>query len=132
MTGLRRKRSKANYYMWVGVFFLMIAAIIGLVYFATARIDYVWQWYKLPSAFFYHSQEEITATIEGEVAGVEKKGEKTEVLIQGLGEDETLTVPTEGLKGFQRGLSLSGQMSLPPSANGSRGLCSRGCGLRWR
>ena len=69
--------------MWVGVFFLMIAAIIGLVYFATARIDYVWQWYKLPSTFFYHSQEEIAATIEGDVTGVEKKGEETEVVIQG-------------------------------------------------
>lgn len=98
MTGLRRKRSKANYYMWVGVFFLMIAGIIGLVYFATARIDYVWQWYKLPTAFYYHSQEEIIATIEGEVAGVEKQGEETQVTIQAAGEEETLTVPTEGLR----------------------------------
>ena len=84
--------------MWVGVFFLMIAGIIGMVYFATAKIDYVWQWYKLPTAFVYHSQEEITATIEGEITAIEQKGDQTEVLIRAAGEEERLTVPTEGLR----------------------------------
>ena len=98
MSGLRRKRSKANYYMWVGGFSLMIAGIIGLVYFATARIDYVWQWYKLPNAFFYHAQEEITANIEGEVTGLETGEKESLVTIRSGGDEETLTVPTKGLR----------------------------------
>ena len=95
---LRRQKSKAAYYGWVGVFVLMILGIVGLIYFATMKIDYVWQWYKLPNAFVYKKQIETRADINGTVAAIEKKGGATTVLVRGEGEETTYTVASEGLR----------------------------------
>ena len=40
-SGLDRNRSPLNYYTWVGVFFLALTLIIGALYAATIKIDYV-------------------------------------------------------------------------------------------
>jgi polar amino acid transport system permease protein len=97
-SNLRRLKSKAEYYTWVGVFFLMIAGIVGLIYFATMKIDYVWQWYKLPNAFIYQKQIETRAEINGTVAAIEKKGGATTVTITGDDESVSYTVAEEGLR----------------------------------
>ena len=70
---LRRQKSKAAYYGWVGVFVLMLLGIVGLIYFATMKIDYVWQWYKLPNSYDYKNQIETLADINPTLAENEKK-----------------------------------------------------------
>ena len=89
---------KANYYFWVGVFLFVIFSIIFLVYFATMRIDYVWAWHKIPSAFLYHKQVEIKAEIQGTVASITPEKDQSLIKVKGTGEEETFTVPTKDLR----------------------------------
>lgn len=84
--------------MWVGVFVIMVLGVIGLVYAATARIDYVWQWYKVPSSFYYYEQVEINAQMEGTVAAIEQKGDNALITIKEGDETETYEVPTEDIR----------------------------------
>ena len=90
---LQRGQKKGSYYLWVGVFFLITFGIIFVVYAATLRIDYVWRWYKVPQAFVYHEQVEITAEIEGDVNRISQKGEEAIIHVKGIDATESYTVP---------------------------------------
>ncbi len=83
--------------MWMGVFFLMIAGIIGSLYIATKQIDYMWRWYRVPQYFFLEKTFETATTLEGEVQSVTPEGTKTTVVVAGEGEVETLVVDSENL-----------------------------------
>lgn len=84
--------------MWVGVFILMVLGVIGMIYVATARIDYVWQWYKVPRSFYYYEQVEINAQMEGTVAAIEQKGDNALITIKEGDETETHEIPTEDIR----------------------------------
>ena len=64
--------SPGKYYFWVGVFLTFSIALIFVLYAATMRIDYVWAWHKLPSAFLYHNTVEVQSEIEGEVQRISR------------------------------------------------------------
>ena len=98
MTAVRRSMPKARYYLWVGVFVLVLVSIVMTIYIATMRIDYVWGWYKLPSAFIYKEQVEIASEIEGTVSDIESKGAEAVVTVQGVGEKEAYTVPAGDIR----------------------------------
>ncbi|MDJ0780512.1 MAG: amino acid ABC transporter permease [Desulfosarcinaceae bacterium] len=82
-SGLDRNRSPLNYYTWVGVFFLVFTLIIGALYVATIKIDYVWRWYRMPSYFVNLEQVPIISDHAGSVATVTKSGEDATVVVQG-------------------------------------------------
>ena len=95
---VRRAMPKSTYYLWVGVFFLVLFSVVFLIYAATMRIDYVWAWYKIPSAFLYHDQIEIKAEIEGSVASITPEGDQTIITVRGDGEEETYRIPTKDIR----------------------------------
>ncbi len=95
---VRRAMPKSTYYFWVGVFVFVIFSIIFLIYAATMRIDYVWAWHKIPSAFMYHKQVEITADIQGTVASITAEKDQSLIKVTGVGEEKTFTVPTKDLR----------------------------------
>ena len=68
------------------------------MYGATKRIDYVWQWYKLPRAFFYHEEVPIKAEIEGTVASVITTNDQTTIQIKGDDETISVEVPNEDIR----------------------------------
>jgi len=76
----------------------MVVGVIALLYNATQRIEYVWQWYKLPKAFFYHEQVPITAEIEGSVASIAQQGDQTIIQIRGDKETVSQQVPNEDIR----------------------------------
>ncbi len=95
---VRRAMPKGTYYLWVGVFLLVILSIVFLIYAATMRIDYVWAWYKIPSAFLYHDQVEIIADVQGELESISPEGDQSLLTVRGVGEEETYRVPTKDLR----------------------------------
>ena len=97
-TAVRRGMSEKKYYMWIGVFILIIVSALFLLYAATMQIDYVWGWHKLPSTFFFHEQVEINAEIEGTVEGISPEGEEAVITVKGPGETESYRVPTEDIR----------------------------------
>jgi polar amino acid transport system permease protein len=81
-SGLDRNRSPLNYYTWVGVFFLSLTLIIGAIYVATIKIDYVWRWYRMPGYFVNLESVPIISGHAGIVKGIQKEGDKATVTIQ--------------------------------------------------
>ena len=86
-SGLDRNRSPLNYYTWVGVFFLVLALIIGALYVATIKIDYVWRWYRMPSYFFNLESVPIISDQAGKIQSIAKSGEDAQVVVQEDGGD---------------------------------------------
>jgi polar amino acid transport system permease protein len=91
---LVRIRREPSFYLWAGVFVLVLAGVVGGLYFATLEIDYVWRWYRVPQYFVTHRQIEVRADIKGEVAAIRKEGEATVVVVKGR--DEEAVYPIEG------------------------------------
>jgi multisubunit Na+/H+ antiporter MnhE subunit len=79
-TNLQRFRSRTTYYIWIGVFFLVIGGIVGTVYFATMQMEYVWRWYRVPQYFVYQEEQETRAELEGEVAAIVLDGRAATIM----------------------------------------------------
>jgi polar amino acid transport system permease protein len=95
---VRRAMPKSTYYFWVGVFLLVILSIVSLIYVATMRIDYVWAWYKIPSAFLYHDQVETIAEIQGTVTDITADGDQSLITVRGNGDEASYRVPTKDVR----------------------------------
>jgi polar amino acid transport system permease protein len=83
----------ASYYVWVGVFVLFILLLVGLFYYATQKIEYVWRWNRVPIYFVYEDRIDIITDIDGDVESIQKKGEQTLITVKGLDGTETYKVP---------------------------------------
>ncbi len=82
-----------KYFLWVGIFVLVVSMILGLLYYATLEIDYVWRWYRIPQYFVYHDNVEVRSEIPGEVSGIQRKNNNAIVTVSGDGETESYTIP---------------------------------------
>jgi len=86
---LQRFKKGGTYYLWVGVFFLIVIVCLAALYYSALNIDYVWRWYRIPQYFAYHDQVEIKAEIKGEVESISLKGRETIIRVKGLDESES-------------------------------------------
>ncbi len=82
-----------KFFAWVGVFFLVLFVFVGLLYYSTLKIDYVWRWYRIPQYFAYYDQVEIRAEIQGEASAIVKKNGDAVVTVSGDGEKESYKIP---------------------------------------
>ena len=80
------------------LFFVMTGAVVGGIYFATQKVEYVWRWYRVPRYFVYKDKIEIKSEIQGEIASIVSKGEKAEVTVRGADEEEVYPLPAESLR----------------------------------
>ncbi|BBO79940.1 ABC transporter permease [Desulfosarcina ovata subsp. sediminis] len=88
----------ANYNRWVVIFCLGVLVFLGLFYYATQKIQYVWRWNRTPIYFAYQDDIDITSTIDGEVSAIAIDGSKARITVLGIGEEETYVVPAKGLR----------------------------------
>jgi len=86
-----------GYNMWVGVFILIIILVVGMFYYATQKIEYVWRWNRVPIYFFYEDVIEITSEIDGEVDAINTDGDQTVVVVKDISDTQSYTVPTSSL-----------------------------------
>lgn len=91
-SGLDRNRSPLNYYTWVGVFFLTLTLIVGAIYVATIKIDYVWRWYRMPGYFVNHESVPVISDQAGRVKSITKADDSAQVVVE---EDDGSTYPYE-------------------------------------
>ncbi|MGE0084526.1 MAG: ABC transporter permease subunit [Desulfococcaceae bacterium] len=89
-----RKKQRMNYF-WISVFFLILGISVWGLYAATAKIDYVWRWYRIPQYFFYNDNMEIKSDMDGEVSSIVSKGERTEIIIKGADGEKTFVIPSD-------------------------------------
>jgi polar amino acid transport system permease protein len=95
---LNRLKDRNYYYVWVGVFFLIIISIILSLYFSARQIDYTWRWYRIPQYFTYQEQVQIKSETDGEVESISKKGKEAVVRIKGIEGVESYAVPASALR----------------------------------
>ena len=86
-----------SYYIWVGVFVLIMLLIAGAFYYATQKVEYIWRWNRIPIYFYYQDEIEVISDLDGEIESIKKDGDKTVISIKGLNKVETYTVPTESV-----------------------------------
>ncbi|MBW1725287.1 MAG: ABC transporter permease subunit [Deltaproteobacteria bacterium] len=94
---LNRLKDRNYYYVWVGVFFLLLISIVLSLYFSALQIDYTWRWYRIPQYFAYQDQVETKSEIDGEVQSISKKGKDAVVRVKGLEGTESYAVPASAL-----------------------------------
>ena len=94
---LNRLKDRNYYYVWIGVFFLLLISIVLSIYYSALQIDYTWRWYRIPQYFAYQEQVEIKSEIDGEVESISKKGKEAVVRIKGLEGTESYAVPASAL-----------------------------------
>ena len=87
-----------SYYIWVGVFILIIFLIAGAFYYATQKIEYIWRWNRLPIYFLYQDKIEVISYLDGEVESIKKDGSKAVIAIKGLDKEESYVVPGDSVK----------------------------------
>ncbi|MBW2238091.1 MAG: ABC transporter permease subunit, partial [Deltaproteobacteria bacterium] len=95
---LNRLKDRNYYYVWVGVFFLLLISIVLSLYFSALQIDYTWRWYRIPQYFVYQDQVETKSEIDGEIQSILKKGEDAVVRVKGLEGTESYVVPASTLQ----------------------------------
>jgi len=86
-------KKNPTYFLWIGVFFLILTLVVGLLYYATQKIDYVWRWYRIPQYFVYYDDVAIRAEIEGTVKRITRKNGDAEVTVADVGVEESYNVP---------------------------------------
>ncbi|MGD8345393.1 MAG: amino acid ABC transporter permease [Desulfobacterales bacterium] len=86
-----------SYYAWVGVFCVFALVVMGLFYYATQKIEYVWRWNRVPIYFAYKDTIEITSEIDGDVASITKEGDTATITVKGLDESVSFEVPAAGV-----------------------------------
>ncbi len=86
-------KKNPTYFLWVGVFFLILTLVVGLLYYATQKIDYVWRWYRIPQYFVFYDDVEIRAEIEGTVKRITRENGDAEVTVADVEEEESYNVP---------------------------------------
>ena len=95
-TNLQRFHNRTTYYLSVVGFFVIIALVIGAIYYATRQIDYVWRWYKVPQYFVYEETVEIKSEIDGDVEKIEISGGDATISVKGVdGSVATYHVPSK-------------------------------------
>ncbi len=94
----QRFRQPRSYYVWVGVFILFVCTLIGLFYYASQKIEYIWRWNRLMIYFAYIDDIEIASEIDGEVESIVRKGKETIITVKGTDGSESYPVPAESVR----------------------------------
>jgi len=97
------KRRNRHYFLWIGVFWGVLALGIGLLYFSTLKIEYVWRWYRVPQYFLYKANIEIRADIDGDVVSIKPRSSGVIVKVKGPSDSAEYTVPDQSYLRVQEG-----------------------------
>lgn len=86
-----------SYNKWVAVFCLGVFVVMGLFYYATQKIQYVWRWNRMPIYFVYKDTITVTSTLDGEIESISKNGNKSTIRVKDMDSHEDHMVPTSDI-----------------------------------
>ncbi|MCP4627721.1 MAG: ABC transporter permease subunit, partial [bacterium] len=86
-----------SYYVWVGVFVLIILLIAGTFYYATQKVEYIWRWNRIPIYFLYQDEIEVISDLDGEIESIKKDGDDAVITVKGLDKAESYIVPADSV-----------------------------------
>lgn len=92
-SGLIPRRPKSYYFFWGCAFVAMVLVVLGALYYAAIKVDYVWRWYRIPQYFVFEDKVEVRAELAGEIASITKKDGQDIILVKGPDASEKYTLP---------------------------------------
>lgn len=95
---LQRFKQPNSYYVWAGVFIMLVGIITGLFYYATLQVEYTWRWFRVPQYFWYQDNIEIRSEIDGDVESIKISGEKATISVKGVSETEAYIAPAAAVR----------------------------------
>jgi len=129
-TNLQRFHNRTTYYLSVLGYFLLLAAFVGGLYYATRQIDYIWRWYQVPQYFAYKDTVEIHAEADGDVDEIRIEGGKTIIQVKDLdGKLTTYDIPSKADVRVSDGDMLSAGDALASYTKWKPGLLLQGLWL---
>ena len=96
-TNAKKTVKPRSYYIWVGVFVLVIFLIAAGFYYATQKVAYIWRWNRVPIYFIYQDEIEIISDLDGDIESIKKDGSESVITVKGLDTSQSYTVPTESV-----------------------------------
>jgi len=97
-TSSSRFAKPRSYYLWVGVFILIILLIAGAFYYATQKVEYIWRWNRLPIYFLYQDDIEIISDLDGDIESINQEGQEAVISVKGLNKVESYVVPADSVR----------------------------------
>ncbi|WP_321494354.1 ABC transporter permease subunit [uncultured Desulfobacter sp.] len=97
VSNIKRLSNPTSYFLSVVGFFILVGLAVGIVYGATAAVQYQWRWFKVPQYFMYKPTVTIYAEDDGEIKSITEKGGEVELLVEEGGETHTYMVPKGSL-----------------------------------
>jgi polar amino acid transport system permease protein len=95
-SNLKRLSGRRSYITGVIAFMLLVIAVVYGSYYATAKINYVWRWYKVPQYLVYKHTENIKSEIEGAVKKIEKSADTISISVGSNTETAVYKIPLNG------------------------------------
>lgn len=71
-TGLDKPKTKGYTYFWRFVFALTVAAVIAFLWYATTKVEYIWQWGRVPQYFWISEERDLNSEFDGRVIAVDE------------------------------------------------------------
>ena len=91
--GLDRPPSPLYYVFYKTVFVLVLLGALGLLFYATSRVEYTWRWNRVPQYFWASGQTELRAETDGTITGIRTEGGTVRVVITPTdGNDKAVTI----------------------------------------
>lgn len=87
-----------SYYIWVGVFLLLIGIITGTFYYATLKVEYTWRWFRVPQYFWYQDTIETRSEMDGDVESIDYSGKNAVIRVKGPDKTQSYTVPAQSVR----------------------------------
>jgi len=97
-TNSSRFAKPRSYYIWVGVFIIIVFLIAGGFYYATQKVEYIWRWNRIPIYFLYQDDIEVISDLDGDIEAVKQDGEEAVISVKGLNKVESYVVPADSVK----------------------------------
>lgn len=107
---LRRFKRSPSYYVWLSLFFLLLALTLALFYYASIKVAYVWRWFKVPQYFYYHEKVEIRTGIDGDVESITITDKGAVIRVRGADETETYQAPAENVQVSEGDMLFAGDV----------------------
>ncbi|UCH23772.1 MAG: ABC transporter permease subunit [Deltaproteobacteria bacterium] len=95
---LQRFKQPNSYYVWAGVFIVLVGIITGLFYYATLKVEYTWRWFRIPQYFWYQDNIEIRSEIDGDVESIKISGKEVTISVKGISDTEAYSAPAGAVK----------------------------------
>ena len=102
----KRLSNPKAYALSITGFIILVGIAIGIVYGATAAVEYKWRWFLVPNYFIYKPAVTIYAEDDGEIQSITQKGDKVELIVEEGGKTNTYMVP-KGSVEFDEGDMVS-------------------------